>query len=381
MSPLRSVLAGVALHPPVLVGPFQSGAQADTPAAQLWERLAGNDLPLTTLPHALGADWPYAQALLAEDPPPHALGMDVKQRRATEHSMRLGVAAARRAAAAPWHGPAPSAERTGLYLGLPSIEDAAPSWDVLEDFSASGEAAARLGHYALHTSQPMVGLTRLNSTLLAHLSISLRLGGAHAGFSPFADAGVQALIEAVLSVAEGDNDAALAGGTSAHLNETAALQWKALGLSRFGVLAGEGAGVLKVERCPGPRPGALRVRGFGRCFHPQGPAQALAAAVRSASAMAGEAPGWVVTDLALADAPAPQLPLARRAGWLGGAHGATALALAALGLRRQARLVADTAQCWRIEAAPLACAAIAGCGPHGQAAAVIVGMDPGEGEG
>ncbi len=351
------------------MGPFHADGTTDISA--MWEMIQANELPLQALPYAHVASWPYTHALLAAEPKVERLGLDRKLLRTTEKSMRLCIAAANAVAQHPWLGDSPSTGRTGVYLGVPSIEDSVPGWDTLQALSLPGEGIERLGFHAQHTAQPMVGLVRLNSTLSAHLSIAHHCSGANAAFSPFADAGVQALIEAALSIAEGENDAALAGGTAMHLNETSALQWRALALSRFGVLPGEGAGMVKVERHT-TAGDVLRLRGYGRCFQADEPRLALAQAVRLACEMAGEAASWIISDLPLPDdSPIPHLPLAQRAGWLGGAHGVTALALAAHGLKHRRRLVALSDH-WSTADGPPGCVAIAGCSPHGQAAAILV---------
>lgn len=100
-------------------------------------------------------------------------------------------------------------ERTGLFLGLGTVDCEDDEQPIMFNGDLS-EYAAKM----LTEAKPLAGLTLLNSTAASHIAQLLNITGVNAVFSPFADAGAQALCEAWFCINEEKIDQALvaAGG-------------------------------------------------------------------------------------------------------------------------------------------------------------------------
>ncbi|MFI1567982.1 beta-ketoacyl synthase N-terminal-like domain-containing protein [Streptomyces sp. NPDC020490] len=235
-----------------------------------------------------------------EDPDAALLGVDRRVLRTTEKQARLALLGARLTKVA---APGVRGERCGLFLGLPTVDQellALKHADALRAVAGSPDEVARLYSRA---TPPFGALEHLNSTAAAHVSAAHGLTGATAVYAPFSDAGLNALVDGVLSVAEGESDAALVGAVAPRIHPLLPLRYRALGW--LGGPLGEATAFLMAERSTADAPG-VRLAGYARGFAPDPAARstALAAVARRAIRMAGthaDGIGWVLTDGALTE--------------------------------------------------------------------------------
>lgn len=105
------------------------------------------------------------------------------------------------------YSPATSLNQVGLFLGVGTVD--------CEDDDFPGSTSETLTAYAkdaMTETKPLAGLTVLNSTAASHIANILGITGVNSVFSPFADAGAQAFIEAFYNVQEGNCEHALVAG-------------------------------------------------------------------------------------------------------------------------------------------------------------------------
>jgi len=98
---------------------------------------------------------------------------------------------------------------TGLFLGLGTVD--------CEDDDLPISFNGTLHNYAqqmLIEAKPLAGLILLNSTTASHIAQLTNITGVNCVFSPFADAGAQAVIEAFFNIQEGNCKQALIAGGS-----------------------------------------------------------------------------------------------------------------------------------------------------------------------
>lgn len=285
---------------------------------------------------AAGSDWATLWQILREPEAPKpseagvnafavatpslaAYGIDRKLARTMEKQAQLclvGAASALRA----WSPMQPAGDtqalaHTGLYLGLPSIDEEVPPLAALKRRDAGRGAGGEDSWLSIMLSEtpPFSGLSLLNSSACAHISASFGLRGALAAFSPACDAGLQALVEGVLSVAEGENRHALIGAVSPKLHPLLPVQLAHAGwLPEHGCAPGEASAfVIASAADPSqPQPGpTLRLAGHARGFVPPPPAPQptsraeLARLFDQALTAAGRQPrdiGWVLPAACLA---------------------------------------------------------------------------------
>jgi len=310
----------------------QSGivCAAGTDIEAIWRAIAqdrrcGSDLPFPPVPGT-----PWTQAFAVDEPDLAGLGLDRRALRTMEKQARLAL----QGAALALQGSAAfnkiDKDRIGLYLGLPVVDDPVPPWPVLQAMHDDGLPALTT-ELCLRETPPFSALSDLNSSAGAHIAAHFGMTGAMGFCSPDADAGLQALIEAAQSIAEGENDAALAGAVAPKLNPLLMLQYGHRGwLADPMHVPGEGAAfvMLSADTAPGVRIGG-HARGFA-CDGPRDARRRDEVAMQAVQA-AGLAPadiGWTLR--------AEQLwPWC---GDMGPALPMLALLLAAHGLRRRRRL-------------------------------------------
>lgn len=100
---------------------------------------------------------------------------------------------------------------TGLFLGLGTVDCEDDDEPIpIKDSAAFGDYAAQL----LVDTKPLAGLTLLNSTTASHIAQLANITGVNTVFSPFADAGGQAIIEAYYAVKESHCQQALVAAGS-----------------------------------------------------------------------------------------------------------------------------------------------------------------------
>ncbi|WP_275463527.1 beta-ketoacyl synthase N-terminal-like domain-containing protein [Streptomyces noursei] len=372
---------------------------AGTDPGDLWETLvAGKDTRRPT--EALAGPWPeFDTAFLVDDPDAATLGVHRRVLRTSEKQARMALYGARLALAGATERGAVGGPGWGLYLGLPTVDEELLRFGALDRLhkvaGSPGDVAALYGREV----PPFSGLSHLNSTAAAHISAVFALTGAMAAYSPFSDAGLTALIDGALSVAEGENEAALVGAVSPKVHPLLFAQYEELGWN--GAVPGEGAAFLLAEPADGATgsaagsgaPGA-RLAGYGRAFGAgaQDRSEAIAEAVHAALETAGtdaDGIGWVLPDAAwtvdgaraqsaaldrvfAGAAPRPAYVTSERAtGVLGPAHPLAHALLALHGLASGRRLVAD-GDAVREEALPAPRALVLACGARGQVCAVVL---------
>ena len=113
--------------------------------------------------------------------------------------------------------------KTGLFLGLGTVD----CDDSAEGPPAYGSQEGYIEHL-LHETKPLMGLTLLNSSAGSHIAQLTGIKGPNAMFSPLADAGAQALIEAYFAIAEQQCEQALVAAGSQKVTPWYALAYRDL---------------------------------------------------------------------------------------------------------------------------------------------------------
>ncbi len=99
--------------------------------------------------------------------------------------------------------------KVGLFLGVGTVD----CEDNDEPISTQPDPQSYIKE-ALSLTKPLAGLTVLNSTAASHIANLLNITGPNSVFSPHADAGAQAIIEAFYNVKEGHCEHALVATAS-----------------------------------------------------------------------------------------------------------------------------------------------------------------------
>src|SRR5690606_16605351 len=233
------------LHTVRLSAPAVYTATGTDPAA-LWEALVAGKDTSSPCEHLAGPWPPLDNVFLVDDPDAATLGVHRRVLRTSEKQARMALYGARLALAGPAADGPVGGPDWGLYLGLPTVDEELLRLDALQRLhkiaGQPGEVAALYGREV----PPFSGLSHLNSTAAAHISAAFGLMGAMAAYSPFSDAGLQALIDGVLSVAEGENEAAVIGAVSPKVHPLLFAQYENLGSN--GAAPGEGSAFLLARR-------------------------------------------------------------------------------------------------------------------------------------
>ncbi|CAM4084244.1 beta-ketoacyl synthase N-terminal-like domain-containing protein [Nocardia ninae] len=159
------------------------------------------------------------------------------------------------------------ADATGITLGIAMIDydiadlELAARRSLHDPIGFDIERFCRTGWRAI---SPMVSIVMLNNATLCQIAMQYGLHGPNASFSPFGEAGGQAIGAALRMLQEGDAQVMLAGGVSPRLNLSALQRFLYLGVvaetadpaagsckpfdrDRTGTVPGEGAAVLVLE--------------------------------------------------------------------------------------------------------------------------------------
>ncbi|QHC26097.1 beta-ketoacyl synthase N-terminal-like domain-containing protein [Streptomyces sp. GS7] len=368
---------------------------AGTDPGALWEALvAGKDTGRPS--EFLAGPWPETDtAFLVDDPDAATLGVHRRVLRTSEKQARMALYGARLALAGPGARGPVGGPGWGLYLGLPTVDEELLRFGALDRLHRAADSPQEVAALFAREVPPFSGLSHLNSTAAAHISAVFGLTGAMAAYSPFSDAGLEALIDGALSVAEGENAAAVVGAVSPKVHPLLFAQYEELDWN--GAVPGEGAAFLLAERAgdgTGDGVPAARLAGYGRAFgategdRAEAIAEAVHAALETARTDAAGI-GWVLPDAvwsaagaraqraaldrvfgALAHRPA-EFTSERATGVLGPAHPLAHVLLALHGLAGGRRL-ADGGDGVREEALPEPRALVLACGARGQVCAVVL---------
>lgn len=324
-------------------------------------------------------------AYFLEDPTTTELGVERKLWRTMEKQARLALTCAQQC----WtQAPSGSDTRhTGLFMALPMVDEQVPGQAMMDDLRYP-PTRQQWADLLLRNTPPFSGLSLLNSSTLAHISARLNLTGATGAFAPFADAGLHALIEGLLSITEGESQAALIGAQSAKLDPAHVLQQTYLGWSGQQSLGEASAFVMARAGA-----GDSHLCSFGRSGAGDGNlAAALSRAISLAMERAEVRPeqiGWILGSAGqheqLAEAerqalehtqarPWRELPACHagtHTGLCGAALPLIHVLLAQHALQTGARL-APLGTAWRSEPMRERYVLVVAQGPHGQACAVIM---------
>jgi 3-oxoacyl-(acyl-carrier-protein) synthase len=256
----RVAVTGLGLVTPIGVG-----------TAEFWDRLVAGTSGIrriggfdaSTFVPAIGGEIP------AEIYDPDRWLPDRKARKLTGRMVRLALGAAMLAVRdASLDLAALPGERTGVFMGanqddmeflklcrlfVESADPADPGRLDLEGFARNGQRAC----------QPLEYLRSIPNMAAAHIAIACQARGPNCTFHSLGTAGLQAVGEATLAVGAGEADVMLAGGTDSWvqpetLRKAASLgtlsrrddprACRPFGADRDGIVVGEGAGVLVLER-------------------------------------------------------------------------------------------------------------------------------------
>lgn len=245
----------------------------------------------------------HSEAFSVDEPNLRTSLYDRKAARTMDKQARTALAAA--LACGRWLESFDEPSRVGLFMGMPTVEEPVPSWEALGELGDDSTDRSAMLQTFLNFTPPMTGLLLLNSTACSHVASQFGITGTTGVFSPWADAGAEAVIEAVWSITEGDNDRALVGGAAPTINPFLYLHYEAQGLLEWGEALprpGEGAAFVALRPGGPDTPGATGcLTGYGRIFEPDH-AESVAARRRcmeDALDWAGITPaevGWVMFD-------------------------------------------------------------------------------------
>lgn len=231
----------------------------------VWQHLADGQRNLSALPCPAFDNWPWPQVFTVEEPTPGMMNIDRKLLRTMEKQAKLALYGATLAMKDAPNLIGEDKSRTGLYLGLPTIDEPVPPWSALQSLHEGGDQGS-LSEVFHREIPPFFGLSQLNSSACAHIAGTFGMTGAMGAYSPFADAGLQAIIEAALSIINGENDAALAGGISAKINPLLLLQYEHFGWTQETArVPGEGAAYV-ILNTVGNAARRIRLSGYSRGF-------------------------------------------------------------------------------------------------------------------
>lgn len=194
----------------------------------LWQQLASQTIPTSDLPCESLESWPWAQVRLADEPKAAELSVCRKTLRTMEKQAKLILHSAQLAdqQASIEYVPA----TTGLYLAIPTIDEAVPPWPLLEamdeyQYTVDDTDRWLTGEFLTREIPAFFGLSTLNSNTCAYISAQFNLTGEMAAYSTFADAALEAVIDGCLSIAEGANSHALIGSVAPKINPLLLLQY------------------------------------------------------------------------------------------------------------------------------------------------------------
>lgn len=361
----------------------------------IWQSLVEGNIPRAPLPCPAYVGWPWPSVYLAPEPGAPELGVDRKILRTMEKQAKLVLYGACLTvdAADRFHDKQVNATRRGLYLALPTVDEAVPPWSLLETLHQESAQPAQpseldSGEFLLREVPAFFGLSTLNSNACAHISARFGLMGAMAAHSPFADAAFQALIDALESIRNGENHLALVGAVSPKVNPQLLLQYDHRGWDRHATrVPAEAAAFVTVDSKPGP----FQVSGYARGFiaTPESSAKVRASLLQQALSRAGlnaadldwyvagdddPAEQQALLDTGI-DAQLPQLFVDAYLGYAGCAGPLVNLNIALAGLQRQTLLTGDSRHSLQVQPRPLRHVALSACGPEGQYLIIIISRE------
>lgn len=362
----------------------------------LWQCMATGQRNLADLPCPAFDTWPWPQVFMVEEPAAAALKVDRKLLRTMEKQAKLGMYGA---ALALRDSPLLALEdksRFGLYLGLPTVDEPVPPWELMQSMHDNGDT--QFTSEILHREIPaFFGLSTLNSNVCAQIAGTFGMTGAIGAYSPFADAGLQAIIEAALSIINGENTVTLAGGISAKVNPLLMLQYEHFGWTKdLARIPGEGAAYVLMHGNADTIHSGLTQRiclaSYARGFvaSPEIEAQVQKTVLQTALAKAGLSAkelDWILPNAINANETAVLQELSEHAalvfgnsadvcGALGAAGPVVNILLAMHAMQQQKRLCFHQSAAAQTEQShPIKHVLVTASGPEGQYVAVILSLE------
>lgn len=171
-------------------------------------------------------------------------------------------------------------EAMGITLGVTMIDYDIADLEQAARRSRDGAQEFDIAEFCRtgwHAISPMVSIVMLNNATLCQIAMQYGLHGPNASFSPFGEAGGQAIGEAVRMLQDGDAQVMLAGGVSPRLNLSALQRILYLNIvaetadppagscrpfdrARTGTVPGEGAAMLVLETLSHARARGAQIR-------------------------------------------------------------------------------------------------------------------------
>jgi hypothetical protein len=241
------------------------GAAAVSAFGLGWRGLGGAVLagkPLRSTVHALAATHPGTEAHEVPALSREQDAGDGRQRKLMSRGARLAAVVMREALRdARWNE---KREELGAFLGVGASGGSMDELTAMLQASIEDGAFSleRFGREGLAACNPLFAFQLMNNFTLCHGAILEGVGGPNGAFFSRGAGTVRALREAVATVASGECERALAGGSDSALHP---VTWAELGREGFasqGLVPGEGAGMLalssrtdepvvlaRVERC------------------------------------------------------------------------------------------------------------------------------------
>lgn len=379
----------------VFIEPGGLVSAAATGVDSLWSALISDTLPATPLPCPAYDTWPWPEVYCAPEPGAAELGVDRKILRTMEKQAKLILHAACLTVDA-----SPSLQnkqinpaRRGLYLALPTVDEAVPPWSLLETLQQESASPAQPPEldsavFLLREIPAFFGLSTLNSNACAHISARFGFMGAMAAYSPFADASFQALIDAVESIRNGENLQALVGAVSPKINPQLLVQYSHWGWDKLPARIPAEAAAFAVV---GSQPQLASLSGYARGFvvDPADAAEQRATLLQQALSQAGislDELDWFIAgedgsseraalQLAGVSAKVPFLFSEAFLGYTGAAAPLVNINLALSGLLKESRLSGDSQQGLRLVPGAARHIALSAGGPEGQYLIVIISRE------
>lgn len=222
-----------------------------------WRGLGGavvEGTPLRSTSHALSTTHPGVEASEVPALMPIQDAGDARQRKLMSRGARLAAVALREALHdARWNE---GREEIGAFVGVGSSGGSMDELTNMLGASIDGGTFSheRFGQEGLAACNPLFAFQLMNNYTLCHGAILEGVGGPNGAFFSRGAGTVRALREAVMSVAIGECERALAGGSDSALHPVTWAELAREGLIDQGLVPGEGAGMLALSSRPEDAP-------------------------------------------------------------------------------------------------------------------------------
>lgn len=218
-----------------------------------WRGLGGavvEGTPRLSTSHALSVTHPGVEASEVPSLMPTQDAGDAHQRQLMSRGARLAAVALREVLRdTRWDA---GREEIGAYLGVGASGGSMDELTGMLQASIDGGTFSleRFGREGLAACHPLFAIQWMNNYTLCHAAILEGVGGPNGAFFSRGAGTVRALREAVMSVAIGECERALAGGADSALHPVTWAELTRAGFVDQGLVPGEGAGMLALSSRP-----------------------------------------------------------------------------------------------------------------------------------